>query len=53
MRIRAAKGGLAVEPNVVYLRPAQQTLIIEQGLLVLKQRGAWSIPAVLANISIT
>ena len=37
MRIRAAKGGLAVEPNVVYLRPAQQTLIIQQGLLLLKQ----------------
>ncbi|MGZ9106457.1 MAG: hypothetical protein ACXW3M_11765 [Rhodoplanes sp.] len=30
MRIRAAKGGLAVEPNVVYLRPAQQTLIMSK-----------------------
>src|SRR5271165_1235773 len=37
MRIRTAKSGMEVEPNVIYLRPARQTLIIEQGHLVLKQ----------------
>ena len=37
MQIRTVKSGMEVEPNVIYLRPARQTLIIEQGHLVLKQ----------------
>jgi two-component system CheB/CheR fusion protein len=37
MQICAAQTGLAVEPNVIYLRPAQQTLAIQQGVLVLSQ----------------
>lgn len=37
MRIRAAKAGLVVEPNVIYLRPARQTLIIQKGVLLLTQ----------------
>ncbi|NVO14150.1 MAG: PAS domain S-box protein [Rhodoplanes sp.] len=37
MSIRAVTTGTAVEPNVIYLRPAQQTLIIQQGVFVLKQ----------------
>lgn len=37
MKIRTVKSGMEVEPNVIYLRPARQTLIIEQGHLVLTQ----------------
>ncbi len=37
MRIRSAKSGMEVEPNMIYLRPARQSLIIEQGLFVLEQ----------------
>ena len=37
MRICTARSGMEIEPNVIYLRPARQTLSIEQGLLVLKQ----------------
>ena len=37
MQIRTVKSGMEVEPNVIYLRPARQTLIIEQGHLVLTQ----------------
>lgn len=37
MQIRAAKAGLFVEPNVIYLRPARQTLIIQKGVLLLTQ----------------
>lgn len=37
MKIRTVKSGMEVEPNVIYLRPARQALIIEQGHLVLTQ----------------
>lgn len=40
MRIRAAKAGLVVEPNVIYLRPARQTLATQQGVLLLTQEDA-------------
>ncbi|MEZ5788177.1 MAG: CheR family methyltransferase [Xanthobacteraceae bacterium] len=42
MRIRAAKAGLVVEPNVIYLRPAQQTLIIRDGVLLLTREDTKS-----------
>jgi PAS domain S-box-containing protein len=37
MRIRVAKAWLAVEPNVIYLHPARQMLVIQKGVLLLTQ----------------